>query len=365
MNFSSLDCTILCSSGSAHLNQVFTGFGALSQRGWVRLRIQKEPEFAPGVWAPPFLKVIVNGREKVFYDLLDADHFSDEGLAWCDFYFKRSYNPEKITGQPWAHKVYPYGLFYRVFGPHDFAMRRAFWSLISIRSRKQIRNVYDQVIESSTLLSRIRSANLGRVFATQEQFEAFPTRQEPPRILFLTRMWKPERAPNRSLLEERETINHMRAECIRRLRKEFGSQFTGGVKLSEYARKHFPDVVIEDPKINRRDNYLRLMRGSSICLTGMGLQGSNGGKLAEYTAGARAIVTEKLRYAVPGNFRQETNYLEFTSVDTCVQAVQRLVADGDFRYQMMQNNYNYYHNSLRPDKLIWNTLEIATSGTTG
>lgn len=360
-----VDCRILCLSGSAHLSQLFTGFGTLAQMGRVKLSIHKESPYDPGVWGVPFMKVIVNGRLKLFYDMLDADHFWKNGLEWCDLYFKRSYNPARVAAESDGHKIRPYGLFYRVFGSRDFALRRAVWSLLAARTRAQMQNAYLQFLESSALLSRLPRAHFGRAFGTQEQFEASPERQQPPRILFLTRLWRPEHAPNSRLAEERESINRMRAECIRRLRAEFGPQFFGGVHPTQYTLDRFPDLIEDDHQVTRRDNYLRRMRSSSICLAAMGLQGSNGGKLGEYVAASRAIVTERLCYQVPGDFRAGQNYLEFMNADECVAAVRRLADDPDLRYQMMQNNSRYYQQFVRPDRIVGNTLITALSTMAG
>ena len=92
-----------------------------------------------------------------------------------------------------------------------------------------------------------------------------------------------------------------------------------------------------------------------------GLHGSIGAKFAEYIAQAKAIVSEPLNYQVPGNLSSEVNYLEFTSIDGCVESAVRLIDDRDLRVSMMMDNCRYYHAYLRPDALILNTLAIAMS----
>jgi hypothetical protein len=97
--------------------------------------------------------------------------------------------------------------------------------------------------------------------------------------------------------------------------------------------------------------------------TYLGVVGSNGWRIGELIAGAKAIVCEKLRYRVPGNFDNGKNYLEFITPEQCIEQVQILMDNPTLRYHLMQNNYRYYHDYLRPDKLIWNTIRACLRGT--
>jgi hypothetical protein len=90
-----------------------------------------------------------------------------------------------------------------------------------------------------------------------------------------------------------------------------------------------------------------------------GLHGSTGWKLAEYVAFAKAIVSERLVYEVPGAFAPGRNYIEFTSPEECLNGAVRLIEDGALRQQLMQNNAAYYRDYLRPDALVRNALQTA------
>jgi hypothetical protein len=152
----------------------------------------------------------------------------------------------------------------------------------------------------------------------------------------------------------------MRAECVLRLREELGDKFFGGIEHSPYAQQHFEAALLPDNADSARSRYLNLLRKHSIGVTTTGLHGSIGGKLAEYVAFAKAIVTEPLHYEVPGDFREGRNYLTFTSAAECASQVARLMHDWELRHSMMQNNWNYYRSFLRPDKLVRNALTAAT-----
>jgi hypothetical protein len=98
------------------------------------------------------------------------------------------------------------------------------------------------------------------------------------------------------------------------------------------------------------------MKQSSIGIASTGLHGSIGWKFAEYVAAAKAIVSEPLLASIPGAFEKGKNYLEFETVDGCVNSVWRLLEDEDLRYQMMKNNFEYYRSSLEPSQLVLNSL---------
>ncbi|MDR3562497.1 MAG: hypothetical protein P4N59_13835, partial [Negativicutes bacterium] len=53
------------------------------------------------------------------------------------------------------------------------------------------------------------------------------------------------------------------------------------------------------------------------------------------------------------------NYLEFSTADECVEKVTLLMENKEKRNAMMQDNFIYYNNYLRPDMLVWNTLMAA------
>ena len=150
----------------------------------------------------------------------------------------------------------------------------------------------------------------------------------------------------------------MRAACIRALKEQFGDQFVGGLYPSREAKQDFPDLVLTNEEIYKY-RYLQTVKNSQICIATRGLNGSIGWKLTEYVAAAKAIVSESLLYQVPGEFLPGKNYLEFSSPEECVRNVQRLMDEPELRYSLMKNNFDYYHAYVRPDVLVWNTIQLA------
>ena len=93
-----------------------------------------------------------------------------------------------------------------------------------------------------------------------------------------------------------------------------------------------------------------------------GLHGSIGWKMAEYVAASRAIVSEPLRYPVPGGFAPGRNFLEFDSLESFVAAIERLLTDATLREDIRRANWEYYLRWVRPDAQVMRTLEIIREG---
>ena len=88
----------------------------------------------------------------------------------------------------------------------------------------------------------------------------------------------------------------------------------------------------------------------------MGLHGSIGWKIGEYVAAAKAIVSEKFAYSLPGDFSAGRNYLPYDSVEGCIEAVRFLCANKKRLYAMQLSNMIYYHSYLKPEMLVLNAL---------
>ncbi len=352
-----IKCNIILSSLSEHLTQILSGFGVLQKNNIIELSISKDKKFEIGHLSKPILKVIINNSIKVVYDTFDGSSISVDDYNWCDFYFKRSFDRVLISDSYKLKKIFPLGLNYSVYGPNNFYKYKLYYSISSVKSVKNIKNLIIPLIRTSKNLSRIFKTSNGCYTSFYQNFESIPRFEQPPKILFLTRLWDPNRTKSKKLIEERHFINQMRIDIIRSLKKEFPKIFVGGLAPDEFTNKAAPDCIVTDQKIIQKKEYLASLKTANICISNQGLLGSNGWKLAEYVAGAKSIVSEKLNYEVPGNFLSGKNYLEFSTIDDCIQKVDFLVKDPDLRYKMMVENYNYYHQFLRPDMLIWNTLK--------
>ena len=348
-----VSCKIICTSNVEHLSQLYTGFGLLKDRGLINVEYVRSKEYK--VNGKQLLITAIDNRWKIAYDTADDERVYDFALQDCDFYFKRSYSSQHAAI---SKKIRPLGLNYAVYGGSDGSFRRALWAF-GENGTSSIRVKIRGIVDSSQTLSRIASDKYsGRNLLRVEAFEDLPKRERAPLILFLARVWDPSEnsklSPGRA--DERHAINSMRAACIRGLRKELGRSFIGGFASSRFAETNFPDCIV-GPSFTQKSAYLKHVRSAGICVATMGLDRSNGWKLGEYVANAKAIVSEPLCHEVTGDFKDGVNYLVFNSPEECVESAVRLIEDADLRYEMKVNNYSYYHRFLRPDVLVWNTIQ--------
>jgi hypothetical protein len=295
------------------------------------------------------LKVELNGELLIHFDTHDSMDIALGELESCDIYLKRSYVSTHVEQLPpaQARKVLPLGLNYRVL-PDTIdllALRRSM--LVSGGFKKKMAAVKQAV-------------DIHNIFGFQPRLrymESTPDFEGPPKVLFLVAAYDPfddpDRAPDK--VEERVELIETRAQCIRLLRKELGNRFLGGFTENQFAQENYPDLVIPRNQTSQ-ENYIHTVKAHPICIASTGLHGSIGWKLAEYVAFSRAIVSERLKYEVPGNFGSGRNYLEFTSPDGCVEAAVQLMRNAYRRNELMSNNAAYYHASLRPDSLMRNAL---------
>lgn len=349
-------CELIVNSNVEHLRQIYTGFAMLHRHGFLDLTQTIPPEFLNNKndanrWVNyKFFnaKAIINDKISVLYDTHDWNKIDETILSEVDFYFKRSYDAKFVAGLKDAGKVFPLGLNYQVVGDERdrFQLARtAFYD-----GRRKIK-------------AAIKSLHFGKYGEAEQlnKMQAYPSLAAPPKVLFMARVWDTNLIENKAAKENVEQINESRAECVRRLRKEFGTRFFGGLAHEDYAVKHFQDCLLPDNNLSNKRKYLEILKQFPICVTTVGLNGSNGWKLGEYVAFAKAVITEPLQFAVTGDFAPEKNYLEFDTPDRLIEAATRLIDDESLRVRMMMNNFRYYQSYLKPDALILNTLAVVFS----
>ncbi|WP_025691417.1 hypothetical protein [Paenibacillus zanthoxyli] len=324
------------SKTEGHLHQIITGFMMLKEQGLIDLTIEIS-EFC----VSSIVEVVVNDSIKVAYDMADGYHFDlgrvQDVIKRTDYFFKRSFNENEHSHYDFAQKIHPLGLNY-------------FVSMKDNIMNKSYRDFNEKV---KWYIKEILGKNYHQQFYVERFESKLMKLTSKPKILFMARTWGSSEAHG---LEqgEYEYINETRATCIRMLRKEFSENFTGGFSRRKEAIELYSDCVLND-SVTKKENYIHLVKNSDICISTIGLHKSNGWKLAEYVAASKGIIAEKLYYDVP-EFYEGENYLEFNTPEQCVKQVRRLYDDQDLLMKIKSNNYDYYINYLRPDKLILNTL---------
>jgi len=346
-------CDLYLYSNSWHLAQVLAGFRELHRMGALRIieNIGSSPSSSRVASTPwersrdSLLRVVLNGETVLCYDTHDSDRLDEQALEEVDYYFKRGFLAEHRRRHNGA-KVFPLGLFYPVYSTSpDFSRARRVLAFASGFERLK------RLIKSLVLQEQ----------RNVRDFVPLPRLTQVPRVLFLARVWDPMEVECHQWRHDREQLNDMRVRCIRALRRELGTRFVGGLEPTEFAVKAYPDCIAENPQWCR--HYLAFQRGFPIGVATTGLHGSIGCKFAEYVAQAKAIVSEPLRFEVPGDLAPDSHYLEFSSPEHCVEAAVCLIEDHSLRIEQMINNYRYYHAYLRPDSLVLKTLAIAISST--
>lgn len=350
-----MHCEIKLGEIPLHLYPILAGFRLLEEEkhisvDWVKIK-KHEPRLPYNM-----LEVVLNKSVRLLYDVNDGyDNLPTQGqhfvsfyndlLASYDYCFKRSFDVERNHQLKQGEKILPLGLNYMATvngNPAHFPMP------------------HDPLKEKMKKLIRfVPFSSHYNGYYQFKSFEALPSPETDPKILFMVRLWNVEGDFQGQLSEEKKEerayINDFRATCIRLCREAFGPQFFGGVSPSTFAETFYPDLVI-DKKLTNRHHYLNKMKNSAICIATMGLHQSIGWKFAEYVAASRAIVTEDITYQLPGNIREGQNYLVFKTPEACVEQINYLIQHEDLRYQMMKANQDYYQNYVRPDVLIWNSL---------
>lgn len=346
-------------SNSLHLQQLYAGFSLLKKSGVVRIEQKISRENLFDAAARPHLrearehhlKVVVNQKKQLYYDLHDSGEIDENALAESDFYFKRSFSPNHIASLADGAKIFPYGLNYLIYTDEADKL---------LAARHILHDTLREQIETNIRGLKLEKLLANKIFTPRvSQMSAAPDFTVAPRALFMARTWRPAEAEDAAIQETIAEMNERRAAAIRLLRKTFGARFFGGFSHEDYAVKHFPDCLLPDNFLSKKSRYLQLLREFPICVATEGLLGSNGWKLAEYVAFAKAIVSEPLKFQVPGNFSAAQNYLAFQTPDELAAQIEKLFSDDQLRFEIMKNNADYYQHFLRPDALVLNTLKMA------
>jgi len=351
-------------SKSPHISMVVVGFLMLESQGIIKLKLIKCYNNIRKYPHAHFVEVIVNNKIIVYdcWDLCDWTASDWEKEKWkdisnaealingIDFYFKRSYMRSKniCLSRDCQDKIYPLGLSFHV----------------SIKNNPI--DIYDNIISYDYIkyiMGKYIFPCKSKQHFTIDKFEALAnfTDAKNLKIMFMTRLWDPSGKDvwNDEKKAEREYINKIRIEIIKKIKQLYPNNFVGGVEYSDFTKKHCKKLIFPK-KMTNRSNYLDLMKKCDICIGTMGLHESIGWKTAEYVVAARAIVNERMRYEVPYSFEPYKNYLPFETSDECVVAVSALINDPEKVYQQKKENEKYYKSYLRPDKQILKTLDIVS-----
>jgi len=351
-----LNCELIVGENGNHLQQIFLGFQLLQKNGVINLKQTIDfntPNFneiikvsfgAQGVG----LKLILNENTRIYYDMVDAHSVDENNLEWSDFYFKRSFNHDIHSSI--SAKILPLDLNYMV------KSNKLNWQ--DLVRTYQLSSGVERV---KACIRELDIHNKISYLPRLNELQAQPNIDVPFNVLFMCRLWEPEKDDHWQLTKEQQEdrieINNVRVNCIRKLKKEFGNEFSGGLAPTSYAKNNFKDVVVSNASITSKRNYIAQLKQYPVCISTTGLSDSIGWKFGEYVALSKAIVSEKLHAQTAGNLQKNINYLQFSTADECVEQVHKLRSNKELMASMMQANHSYYINNLAPDKLVMNSLK--------
>jgi hypothetical protein len=353
-------CTLYAFSYSEHVLQIYAGLYALHEAGIITLEQRFAPDDLVQRLGKPLdakflshalngLFVDVDGAGLVFFDVRDGINYYAEIADDVVLYAKRSFRQGAF--QPAGARFVPLGLNYSIYPDRTTMLELE-------RTLKQLDLSALSIKRLAIALVRI-FPRLGRLIGvpTVGSVWAEPDPEAPPRAIFLARAWEPKPCVLRE--ETVKDLNEFRAQCIRALRQRFGSKFIGGFAREAYASRVYPDCVVSADVSTRRRDYLKLLRSYPVCIATTGLFDSIGWKFGEYVALSKAIVSEVLRFELPGPFAPGENYLAFRTAQACVDQVEELFGDDEARARMMRNNSEYYREYGSPHAVVARALHAA------
>ncbi len=341
-------------------SKVVTGLVELARRGRIRLRpsvaLTRDENRRPAghvmVWLEA--KKLADGCvKKVAMDLHDLSfQFYNEALEECDVYFKKSYYPPDIELHASAQgdKVRPFG--FNFWCATDWSKAVVMRWLMRLYTRLALRSPSDA-------LTRFRR-ELGyyRVFMdgpTLRDFEQDPNKPLLRKVIFQTRVWRPEEVGSDSC----EAVNTLRVETIRALKRHFGNAFVGGLVPTALARAEYADVLADKP--SRRQKFVRWSKRMLVGIYVRGLNYSYGFRFAEHLAASQCVVAhpDGFRNPPPEPAQEGVHYLAFTTPEECVVQCQKLLEDEALARRMREANWDYYQREIAPSQHVLNCLRRA------
>lgn len=373
-NIDSLNLSITATpySDSEYTALVYAGLYELRARGEIEIVFEDRLNAQQFAELPQKATVLLTAREaasglatRIGYDLQDGAGIASKALLEdADVYFKRSYRQAVIDRLPANQriKVRPFGLHYACTSASQTLTDQ--WRFL--QANRRIRSGFPGADKNWKALSHV-VRRTGSLLCAQHWTYRCPSSLPPliseletsanapatPSIFYRTRVYEPlPHSPDRG-----ESENAFRVATIRALKQRFGQRFVGGLRDSDYARKHFPDCIFRED-LNWR-GHLTQLKQHLIAVTTAGLHDSTDWKLPEYLAAARCIVAESPRFELPTPLQIGSDVLTFTTPQECVEACERVLGDQDLGDRLRAGAQRYYQRYLAPAALIGRTLREA------
>jgi hypothetical protein len=306
-------------------------------------------------------------RVRVLVDMKDsARDIFPRDLGRHDLIFKRTFIPEVLGAMPEL----------------DASQRARILPMTPVfptRSRHERHRLTFELARVAHVARRIRATELRnprqivRRFAREAWVPARDGRRLPfideleyppgptePYILFQTRLFDPGiEGHNPVFFASKLEVNAQRIGLIRRLQRELGPAFRGGVVDDAYARRVAPDVITPLP--TRRDAFLRLIREARAVIYTRGLVESVGFRFGEFFATSRCIIAERSRVALVHAPVEGRDLLAFGPVDECLRHCREILDNPSRAEDLSRAAEAHYRAHFQPKAAVLSMLERATA----
>ena len=127
------------------------------------------------------------------------------------------------------------------------------------------------------------------------------------KIIFLTRLWSPERTNDIEEKKRRIQQNEFRINACKTIKQNFKNSIVG-IQKDSYSLRIAKKLTV-DNKITKKSSYISLLNSADIGIADDGLFDNPGWKIGEYVMTSKAIITTPINIHID-NFKENINYLK-------------------------------------------------------
>ena len=280
-------------------------------------------------------------RHNIFLDYSDDFGLIDKPNKY-DFYFKRSLAPKDYKGN-----VKPLNFQTNFsYKPAKILTKIPKKILLKNASKAEVCRALD--FFSLATNDSHQSKNLKKLWSDE-------ITDYNGRIIFMTRLWDPARNKNPEEKERRRLQNIFRINACRVISKHFPNSITG--LYPDYYAKEVASDILLDQKQTTKNNYLKELRHSDICISDDGLKDSPGWKIGEYAMNNKAIISTPINTIVE-NFIVDKNYKSVSSridYQSLPDHINELLKNRTY-LEFKENSKNWSNKYLKPDAYIQNII---------
>ena len=281
-------------------------------------------------------------NKSIFFDYSDDTKFIGNSNNY-DFYFKRS-----LLEKDKSNHIYPL----------NFNVPMAYKSqLLLLKLNK------DLLFHKFNKTEIVRALDVFGLF-TNSGHGILDVRKYPKQvidnggnILYYTRLWNPDKNPDKDEKERRMIQNEFRINACRIIKKEFKNASVG-LYGDELSNKIAPDLVLPSSKSDKK-KYLKELSVYNIGIADDGLKNTPGWKIGEYLLYGKAVVSTPLNVCIE-DFNEHVNYERLSSRSSYEEIPEKIAfLLKDKRYlEMGENNFKWSNNYIHPKNYMNRILSI-------